>query len=100
SRSSKDSKDRSFISRTLRPYLNAALVACADHIAGGQIRLPAVVAQRMADAIEALGVGGRELQVARPLAKAQRLHDRAGSAVARRGECAERRQEPGELTAA
>src|SRR5580658_5977170 len=70
------------ISRSARMDLEASFVAAVRHVvARGEIRLPPVVAQGLADAIETRGVGCCDLQIDSAMTVSHRLYRRARCGV-------------------
>src|SRR3984957_5932002 len=70
------------ISRSARMDLEASFVAAVRHVvARGEIRLPPVVTQCLADAIETRGVGCCDLQIDSAMTVSHRLYRRARCSV-------------------
>src|SRR5579872_6514989 len=71
---------------TLSADLHAPLVNVADRVPADEVRLPAVVAQLLAEAVEACGIGRVQRHLESAVVKVERLHARARSRRACLGE--------------
>src|SRR5579863_8958964 len=80
-------------SRAAGVHLDETLVTGGGVVAAGEVRLPAVAAQRLAHLVEARRIGRCELHLQRAGVEVERLHVGARHAIARLGKRLQRRQQ-------
>src|SRR5580704_6055093 len=84
-KASRDSFMRMRLSSTLRVDLHASLIGAADGAAADQVRLPAAVAQLLAQVVEDRRIGRIQRELEESVVEVERLHGRAGDGAACRG---------------